>query len=197
MTTLTHRWASIALLSLCLIVGAVREVHADPLDDLESLEGFTGTFEQRILDEQGSALSTSSGTFALKRPNRLRWEIEAPGHQLILVDGTTIWQQDFDLETVQSQPLEGRGATPMELLTLPRTELEARYSVVVEGDRIALTPLGESPLFRSVSIQVADGRPRELVFNDTLDQQVIIRFDGISSAVPDDSNFEFNTPEGD
>ena len=57
--------------------------------------------------------SITTGTFALNRPGRMRFDYDDPTPVLIVSDGTTVAMEDSELETVDRVPI---GATPLGLI---------------------------------------------------------------------------------
>ena len=68
----------------------------------------TGRFDQYNADG-----TLTRGSFALRRPGRMRFEYDAPTPILIVSDGTTVAMQDSELETVDRYPL---ASTPLGLI---------------------------------------------------------------------------------
>lgn len=57
--------------------------------------------------------SVTTGTFALNRPGRMRFDYDDPTPILIVSDGTTVAMEDSELETVDRVPI---GSTPLGLI---------------------------------------------------------------------------------
>lgn len=173
-----------ALLALAFgCMGAI----ADPLDELAALPGMSGTFEQQIIDADGTAVGSSRGRFALRKPSYLRWEVEEPGNQLIISDGETLWQLDRDLDTATRRAVDPAARSPLQLLTASSEELRARYEVVIDGPTVALTPRegGEGdPGFQRLAITLADGRISTLTIDDNLGQVITVVLSGPAGEPP-------------
>jgi len=75
---------------------------------LTAVKTARGTFVQSNPD--GSVVT---GTFALNRPGRMRFEYDDPTPVLIVSDGTTVAMQDTELDTVDRVPI---GSTPLGLI---------------------------------------------------------------------------------
>lgn len=78
---------------------------------LNAIHSMTATFKQAVKAKQ-HVVSRSSGTMALERPGRFRWQTKEPMEQLVVADGKKIWVYDADLEqaTVKTQE-KGLGGT--------------------------------------------------------------------------------------
>ena len=88
---------------------------------LSSAKTAKGRFTQTNADG-----SLYSGTFAISRPGKLRFEYDAPVPVLIVSDGATVAMEDRDLETIDRVPL---GSTPLGLIL--DDQLEFTNDVIV------------------------------------------------------------------
>ena len=70
----------------------------------ENVQNLSANFEQQVFDDTGTALDAASGTLALARPNRFRWDYLEPEEQRIVADGDNIWIYDVELEQVSVRP---------------------------------------------------------------------------------------------
>ena len=75
---------------------------------LAAAETASGKFMQSNADG-----TISTGTFALNRPGRMRFDYDDPVPILIVSDGTTVAMEDSELETVDRIPI---GTTPLGLI---------------------------------------------------------------------------------
>lgn len=77
--------------------------------------------------------STMTGTFALNRPGRMRFDYDDPTPILIVSDGTTVAIEDSELETVDRGPI---GATPLGIILSTQLDVEKDVDVlsVVQND---------------------------------------------------------------
>lgn len=75
---------------------------------LAAAETASGKFMQTNADG-----TITTGTFALNRPGRMRFDYDDPTPILIVSDGTTVAMEDSELETVDRIPI---GATPLGLI---------------------------------------------------------------------------------
>ena len=75
-----------------------------------TVPGDTVTF---TIIRNGQTIDEASGTLAISRPDRFRWDYRKPYQQVIVADGTRIWIYDSDLEQVTVRKLdETLSATP-------------------------------------------------------------------------------------
>ncbi|KTC84200.1 outer membrane lipoprotein chaperone LolA [Legionella brunensis] len=103
----------IALLVLLLLAtSAFSENAGDTLQTkLNAIRSLSANFSQTVKAKERE-LSSSSGTMALERPGRFRWQTKDPMEQLVIADGERLWVYDVDLEQVTVKKQEkGVGGT--------------------------------------------------------------------------------------
>ena len=66
---------------------------------LNAIRTMNASFNQ-VVKAKKREVSHSSGTMALSRPGRFRWETKRPMEQLVVADGKNLWIYDVDLEQV-------------------------------------------------------------------------------------------------
>jgi outer membrane lipoprotein carrier protein len=75
------------------------------------------SFTQTVTSPDGRKKRTSKGTFEFQRPNRFRFDYQAPDAQTLIGDGKKVWLIDPDLNQASSRPISAvLGSTPMALL---------------------------------------------------------------------------------
>ena len=193
--SLRKRWWITGLLALCLLVGMARDLVADELAVLMTASGMQGQFTQRITDADGDDLGTSKGRFALLRPSFFKWEIESPGSQLIVSDGTYLWQYDRDLETISRRNVPGAGTSPLQLLALDIDALRQDYEVEALDRGLRLIPRQDNALFQRLDIVLEEGMPTQLDVIDNLDQHLSITLNVEYGELPSIAAFIFMPPE--
>ena len=78
---------------------------------LNAIRSMTANFNQ-VVKAKKREVSRSSGTMALERPGRFRWQTKSPMEQLVVADGKKMWVYDVDLEQVTVKKQEkGLGGT--------------------------------------------------------------------------------------
>ncbi len=189
------------LLCCAAALAQTQEAALDALAaQLDQLQSMTARFSQTVWSEEGDPLQSAEGQMAVKRGNRLRWEIESPYAYLIVTDGATLWRYDADLEQAVVQPFRGELAdTPALIFSSDRTTLAEHYRIEAEqgrtGSWFLLTPRGEQALFRTLRVQFADGAVTRLELIDELDQRTEIRFHDVqANPALDDQLFTFEPP---
>uniref|UniRef100_UPI0026050010 outer membrane lipoprotein chaperone LolA n=1 Tax=uncultured Legionella sp. TaxID=210934 RepID=UPI0026050010 len=94
--------------STCVFSQSAGELLQEKLNAIKSM---TAQFNQ-VVKAKKREVSRSSGTMALQRPGKFRWETKDPMEQLVVADGKKMWVYDVDLEqvTVKKQA-KGLGGT--------------------------------------------------------------------------------------
>jgi outer membrane lipoprotein carrier protein len=198
----------VALLA-CLLSGAaiaapVLEASAASLSArLARLQHLHARFEQSLIDGRGVLLQRANGEFWAERPDRFRWETEAPFPEVLVGDGTTLWLWDPDLEQVTVRPYDERlRATPARLLSGAAETLVDGFEVtLLEEDggaaAYALEPLGAEGLFDRLEIAFEADLPVRLVIHDGLGQRTEVRLLDVETRVPAAADlFRFEIPPG-
>lgn len=105
----------ILFVALFFSASAFSESVGDELQNkLNAMRTMTANFKQVVKAKQ-KEISHSSGTMALERPGRFRWQTNAPMEQLVVADGKKLWVYDVDLEqvTVKKQEKELKGTAAL------------------------------------------------------------------------------------
>jgi outer membrane lipoprotein carrier protein len=194
--------AGLALL-LAPAAGAMEAAAAALAERLGALERLHGRFEQSLLDGRGVLLQHATGTFWADRPDRFRWETEAPFPEVLIGDGETLWLWDPDLEQVTIRPWDERlEGTPARLLSGAPEDLVDGFEVTLledDGARAAfsLRPLAEYGLFERLELVFEAALPTRLVIHDGLGQRTEVTLrDVTTSFEADPERYRFEIPEG-
>jgi outer membrane lipoprotein carrier protein len=157
---------------------------------------WVGQFTQVIEDAQGKIVGESRGSFAVLKPSFIRWQIDEPGQQIMLANGSVLWQYDIDLETATRRPLPPEAQSPLLLLTADTQSLDEQFWVSEQPKGLRIVP--KSPgAFQALHITYQNELPTMLVIEDNAQQTVKIRLEHDTEAsilTPED--FEFFPPEG-
>ena len=113
---------------------------ADVLAVFSERQGMSGKFIQRIVTPEGELLETSEGQFSLLRPHFMRWQIESPDQQLLIVNENTLTQIDWDLEVVSSRAMTPDNRSALDWLMAPAEELEQTFDVTLHLGRRLSSP---------------------------------------------------------
>ncbi|USQ12542.1 outer membrane lipoprotein chaperone LolA [Legionella lytica] len=100
---------------------------------LNAIRSMTASFKQ-VVKAKERVVSRSSGTMALQRPGRFRWQTKEPMEQLMIADGQRIWIYDTDLEQVTVKKQEkGLGGTAALFLSGYDDTVTRDFTVVQSG----------------------------------------------------------------
>ncbi len=202
--------AAIAL-ALSVIVAPVSPVLAQSSSEavaridayLGSFRTLTANFAQTVRNSEGQPTERASGTLALSRPDRFRWDYREPYLQTIVADGERLWLYDSDLQQVTVRELaSGLGSTPAMLLSGSGRVADAFESAGVEskGDWTwcRLKPRDPESDFESVSLAFdARGELAGMELRDKLGQLTDIEFTSVRrDPALDASLFRFTPPPG-
>lgn len=170
---------------------------------LKALDDVQANFVQHTLDGNQSLLNTQKGVLFLSKPNKFKWESEAPYEQILVSNGTTLWQYDPDLEQATIQKLDERlSSTPVLLLSGDYKKLSSEYDVYGETlqdeSHFVLIPKRNDALFDRLRLEF-NGQKNltRMVIKDEVGQQTIITLSSVKKHQSfDRSIFEFTVPEG-
>lgn len=168
---------------------------------LNAMRTMTANFKQVVKTKQ-KEISHSSGTMALERPGRFRWQTNDPMEQLVVADGKKLWVYDVDLEqvTVKKQDEELNGTAALFLSGYNNT-------VTRDFDVSTTGPLANQVYDLHSKSEKANFQRLKLVFNkeilisiemfDQLGQHTIVNLTKVKSnpkVAP--SLFQFKPPKG-
>ena len=169
---------------------------------LQGLDGLQAEFKQVLTDRNGQTVDEASGTLAISRPDRFRWDYRQPYQQIIVADGTRIWIYDSDLEQVTVRKLdETLSATPAMLLS-GRSNLSDNFNVTQvsrEGsvEWVKMEPKRDDTDFRWVRLGFEGPLLKYMQLADKLGQTTSLEFSKLERNPPlDPSRFTFTVPPG-
>ena len=190
--------AALALAPLFAEAGAIDQLSRF-LQDTRTLKA---DFAQIVVARGGRKPQESSGTVAISRPGKLRWEILKPYPQLVVGDGEKIWIHDPELKQVTVRKAgQALGGSPAALLA-GNNELEREFVLAEAGDVDGLawveaTPKQSDSGFEKVRLGFAGADLRAMELYDNFGQVTHIRFSKLmrNPALPADT-FRFEPPAG-
>lgn len=175
---------------------------ADVLQNkLNDIRTMTASFNQ-VVNAKNRQVSQSSGSMALLRPGRFRWDTKSPMPQLVVADGQRMWVYDVDLEqvTVKKQEKSLGGTAALFL---------SGYSDTLARDfQVKLSEKGKTQHFDMKAKQSGNGFQRikmtfrgdilqQLDLYDQLGQITKVRFNGVKiNPTLAEKLFKFKPPKG-
>ncbi|HHF7366530.1 TPA: outer membrane lipoprotein chaperone LolA [Legionella bozemanae] len=191
----------IALLLSVSIAGYCETPDALLQAKLNGIRSMTAVFKQTVKAKH-RVVSRSSGTMALQRPGRFRWQTTQPMEQLMVADGQKIWVYDKDLEqvTVKTQQ-KGLGGTAALFLsgyddTVTRDFKVAQSNV---GNELVFDLKSKSPKanFQRIKLMFRQNTLTGLELYDQLGQVTTVQLLQIKlNPKLAASLFQFKTPKG-
>ena len=195
------------ILGVLLLLSATA-VRADAVDRLrqflETTKLMRADFSQTVLPKNGRKPQFSSGSMAIARPHKFRWQIEKPYPQLIVGDGEKVWLHDPELNqvTVKKQGAALAGSPAALLAGEGIAVLEKSFVLKDAGLRDGLewldaTPKNTDSGFEKVRIGFAGAELRAMELTDSFGQQTSLLFSKVEKnpALPV-STFRFVPPKG-
>ncbi|UCH54246.1 MAG: outer membrane lipoprotein chaperone LolA [Pseudomonadota bacterium] len=166
------------------------------------VNSYSAQFDQVVLDEALNLIQESTGTLYIERPNRFRWDYDAPLKQQIVSDGKKIWVYDMDLKQVTVRALTGGlGDTPAVLLA-GRGRLDDSFSVKAMGAQgnlewAQLAPKRKDGGFEDIRVGFERGKLKVLEMVDGFGQTTRVTLKGMrENAKIDAARFTFTPPPG-
>lgn len=169
---------------------------------IANLSTLRADFKQTLTDGKGEVTDQSSGTLAISRPNRFRWDYSQPHEQVIVADGTRIWLYDTDLEQVTVRRLDtSLSATPAMLLS-GEGKLSDNFKVTgTSQDQnahwVMMEPVRPDTDFKWVRLGFAGSDLAIMQLADKLGQITTLQFSNIERNLKlDPALFIFKVPAG-
>lgn len=166
------------------------------------------SFTQKVIDETGMTLETSSGVFSLSRPGKFRWDYKStdpdiPQGQQIIADGQSIFMFDPDLEQVTQRSLQDAlGQVPSLLLVQTGTNIEQHFVItdfgVTDGlSWVALKPKDENAGYQQLMIGFKNSQLSAITLLDGLGNETRLSLFQVKSNISLSKGlFKFTPPEG-
>lgn len=169
---------------------------------LSQVHSLKADFTQVVLDANLHEIRQSTGTLAIKRPNRFRWDYAAPNKEIIDADGLRVWIYDMELQQVTVKPLTGTLAASPAVLLAGSNDVQKNFAVTDLGTKNGLAWVGITPKisdtdFDSVRLGFRGDLVAVMELKDALGNLTRITFSHIqvNPALPD-SLFKFTPPPG-
>lgn len=160
--------------------GAVEQLR-HYLDNTRTLKA---DFYQTVSGKAGRKSQQSSGTLAISRPGKLRWDIQKPYPQLMVGDGDKFWIYDPELKQVTVKKMgQAIGSTPAALLS-GSNDLERNFTLKESGEADGLAwvealPKSSDSGFEKVRLGFAGSDLRAMELFDNFGQTTLVRFSRI------------------
>lgn len=193
-------------MTLLLILCCMKSAYSDGVSEdlqakLNAIRTMSASFTQ-VVKAQRRQVSQSSGTMALSRPGRFRWQTVNPMEQLVIADGQHLWVYDVDLEqvTVKKQD-KGLGGTAALFLTNDADTVTRDFDVSThqEGKKAAfdLHSKSNKANFQRVILLFTEDTLSGIELFDQLGQHTVVHLSHIkNNPILASALFKFKTPKG-
>jgi outer membrane lipoprotein carrier protein len=168
----------------------------------QSLQSLRTDFVQRVFDERGRVMQTSSGRMLMRKPGQFRWNYRTPAEQIIVADGERLWAYDVELAQVTVRKLDrALGSTPLALLS-GAAPIEEAFTVSGVRNRDGLdwydlTPKQPQPEFRLLRVAFKGDALVSLELEDGFGQRTRLDFQQLErNPSLDPALLKFTPPAG-
>lgn len=193
----------ITLLLLCLFAQQTWcDVISETLQSkLNAIRTMSASFSQ-VVNAKKREVSRSTGTMALSRPGRFRWQTKSPMEQVVIADGQRLWIYDVDLEQVSVKKQEkGMGGTAALFLSGYNDTVTRDFDVTTykKGDKeyFDLQSKSGKANFQRMKLVFVGNELRGLELFDQLGQHTDVKLSSIKNNPKLPANlFKFKTPKG-
>lgn len=168
---------------------------------LNALKTMSASFNQ-VVKAGKREVSQTSGTMALSRPGKFRWETKDPMEQLVIADSKKMWVYDVDLEqvTVKKQQ-KGLGGTAGLFLSGYDNTVTRDFDVsaAVDGSKQVYSLKAKSPKenFQQLKLVFKGDKLTNIELFDQLGQHTSVQLSNIKNNPSLASSlFQFKPPKG-
>jgi len=164
---------------------------------LGSFNSMRAKFDQTV--SAGEDQQKATGSMAVLRPNKFRWQTTQPNQQLILADGNIIWIYDEDLEQVTKQQQHTSNANNPAIFLSGKVEgIPDRFIVSrIAENEFRLIAKSEEDMFESIRLSFSGEKLSEMVVKTRLGQESKFVFSQVElNATLPDRLFIFKPPKG-
>jgi len=190
-----------------LLAGSAYAAASGPAQRLDALFSQTRTlsahFSETVQNANAATVKQSSGTLAIAKPGRFRWDYEKPYKQLIVADGAKLWLYDPGLEQVTVRPETRALAAGPAALLAGTSKVEGQFKVSDAGEHgglnwVRLVPLDNESDYTEMRVGLdGQGQLKELRLDSKLGQSTRIVFSDLKRNVKlDPGLFRFTPPPG-
>lgn len=172
--------------------------------ELTTLNRLSTDVRQLVMASSGSVLEESQIRFYLKRPDGFYWETLSPYPEVIVTDGTTLWNFQPDLFQVTIDDWDAsQSELAAQLLSGQGEQALADYEVTHQpvqsgGTEYYLDPLDPASLYEEVTLFFDQQGLASLLLISTNGQRTFWEFsDREFNADIADSQFRFSVPDDD
>lgn len=196
------RLMAAAIFIQCLLSLSAFAVPAEDLTKLLSTFTTLQTdFSQTTTDATQQVLQKSSGVMYVKKPNHFRFETNDPTHQIVFMDGKTVWIYDMDLQQATRQAIAALPMNPAKLLSGDIDTFLKNFQVTLQKKNdfliFKLIPQKSTDAFRNILISFKQDKLNEMRIENNMGQFTVFSFSNLRINPPLSNNlFQFSPPAG-
>lgn len=178
------------------------------LDFFATVNTLQANFSQRVTDESGMTLQTSTGVFYLSRPGKFRWNYDSDDEdvvlgQQIISNGSEITFYEPELETANQRSFEDAvEQVPTMVLVQSGGDLKRHFNVTDFGltdglNWVALKPKDEDAGYQELMLGFKSAQLNSIVLTDGLGNETRLVLSAVKTNLRLDSSvFRFDPPAG-
>ncbi|MBX9586909.1 MAG: outer membrane lipoprotein chaperone LolA [Gammaproteobacteria bacterium] len=179
---------------------------SNPLQELQqklnSFHGMRASFQQALFSDERTPPHRSSGTMAIQRPGKFRWETQKPNEQILIADGSLLWIYDVDLEQATKQKVDTTDSnSPALFLSGNVVDIPKRFTVKNENNANSvgfhLAAKSADDMFQSVTIFFQADKLSKMVVDTRIGQRSEFTFSKVEiNPTFSNNTFHFKPPAG-
>ena len=204
MTFLQRLLNTLAAASFLLPVSAIAQTDSQAQLDalLQEFETLQADVLQLIVESDGGVLEESEIRMALKRPSGFYWETIEPFPELVVTDGSKLWNYQPDLEQLVIEDWNSEDSElAAQLLSGDTEQLKTEYAVqLLDSDdesfqQFRLTPLALESIYNSITLSFSNAAIQSIHIANKNGQQTVWEFNSVQQNVDiEDELFSFSPP---
>lgn len=192
----------LAVLLATFVTNGFSQTVAEELQNkLNAIRTMSANFSQTVQAGKRQ-VSESSGTMALSRPGKFRWQTKDPMEQVVVADSKNLWVYDVDLEQVTVKTQEkGLGGTPGLFLSGYNDSVTRDFDVAKQAkgkaETFDLHAKSKKENFQRVKLIFNGEQLSAIEFYDQLGQHTVVRLSNIKNNPTLSAGlFQFKPPKG-
>lgn len=187
----------------CFLLGAVsfvslaKDAEQELRGMLAQFDGYTASFDQRVVDLQGTVLHKAKGQMSFEQPGKFIWRVTSPEEELLLSNGETVWWYNPFVEQVSIfDSKQAVDKTPFALLVSQDNETWSQFKIVKDNsDFVVQSNSTSEAAVRELRIRFEGDKLSQILILDRSMQTSEYRISEQSFKDIVDSEFSFVIPE--
>ena len=169
---------------------------------LQEVDTLSADITQLIIQSDGGVLEESEILLHVKRPNGFYWETVSPFPELLVTNGTTLWNYQPDLDQVVIEDWDPDQSELAAQLLYGRTDslIDEYYVVAINSEQsrsFELKPKSADSLYDLIAINFINETLDLIYIQNNSGERTAWQFTGSRINIPMvDDLFEFSPPEG-